>query len=93
MNQLRISLLKFNVKPQALTASFAILITLISFDLFAEESPDNTGVIRDIKFVRQNVFSKDENPLGLGDPYLNRLHFITRKQIIKQELLLRLVIS
>ena len=89
MNKPHISLLKYYAKPQALTASLAILITLIGFDLFAEGLPDIIGVIREIKFVRQNVFSKDENPLGLGDPYLNRLHFITRKQIIKQELLFK----
>ncbi|MCH7886903.1 MAG: hypothetical protein IIA58_02970 [Candidatus Marinimicrobia bacterium] len=58
--------------------------------LIAAESEDNkAAVIRNIIFVRQNVFSKDDNPLGLGDPYLNRLHFITRKRIIKQELLFK----
>ena len=50
--------------------------------------PDETApVIREIILMRQNVFSKDDNPLGLGDPFLNSLHFVTRKNVILQELL------
>jgi len=73
-----------------LISSFFLLQSFICFALFAAELQDNrAALIREIKFVRQNVFSKDDNPLGLGDPYLNKLHFITRKQIIKQELLFK----
>ena len=52
--------------------------------------PDETApVIREIILIRQNVFSKDDNLLGLGDPFLNSLHFVTRKNIIFQELLFK----
>ena len=84
------SLFIFYFRSRLLTASYFLSVTLICSALFAEETyDDRVLVIRDIKFVRHNVFSKDDNPLGLGDPYLNRLHFITRKQIIKQELLFK----
>ena len=85
-----ISLFKVYTEPLLLTVSFTLLLILMPSALFAAELHDNkTAIIREIKFVRQNVFSKDDNPLGLGDPFLNRLHFITRKQIIKQELLFK----
>ena len=85
------SLLKYYHVLLLLTAAFALSAKLAHSALIAVELHENkVAVIRKIIFVRQNVFSKDDNPFGLGDPYLNRLHFITRKQIIKQELLFKI---
>ena len=49
------------------------------------ESP----IIRTINLVRFNVFREDEKIFGFKFSYLNRLHIITRKNIIKQELLFK----
>ena len=90
MNHSFITLFINHIKSRLHIISFFLSITLICSALFAAESDDSKdAIIREIKFVRQNVFSEDDNPLGLGDPYLNRLHFITREQIIKQELLFK----
>ena len=90
MNFSLISLFKIYRNSRLLISSFVLLQTFICSALLAAELQDNKAAfIREIKFVRQNVFSKDDNPLGLGDPYLNKLHIITRKQIIKQELLFK----
>ena len=76
--------------PLLLTAYLALSMILQPSALFAAAlEEDKVAVIRKITLVRQNVFSKDDNPFGLGDPFLNRLHFITRKHIIKQELLFK----
>ena len=72
---------------------FALLIFSIGLfegTNFAANHPDETApVIREIILIRQNVFSKEDNLLGLGDPFLNSLHFVTRKSIILQELLFK----
>lgn len=91
MNSSLPSLFKYYHVLLLLTAAFALSATLAHSALIAEELHENkVAVIRKIIFVRQNVFSKDDDPFGIGDPYLNRLHFITRKQIIKQELLFKI---
>ena len=84
------------ILPAKAISAVKILALVIFSNLFFEGTtsgatyPDESApIIREIILVRQNVFSKDELPLGLGDPFLNSLHFVTRKSIILQELLFK----
>jgi len=49
----------------------------------------DTPIIRTINIVRFNVFTEEEKLFGFKFSYLNKLHIITRKKIIKQELLFK----
>ena len=82
-------ILRFPVLCAVKTFAFLILsVWLFEGTTARANVPDDAApVIREIILMRQNVFSKDDNPLGLGDPFLNSLHFVTRKNVILQELL------
>jgi len=61
---------------------------------FGEISGENLAkndapIIRTINLVRSKVFTEEEKIFGISLSYLNRLHIITRKNIIRQELLFK----
>jgi outer membrane protein assembly factor BamA len=68
--------------------SVPVLLFLMSFPLSVRaEEGRKKPVIQNITIVRENVFSPDDNPLGITYPIVRRLHVTTRERIIKQELL------
>lgn len=67
-----------------------LLIIIYSGEVRGEEGSKNeTPIIRSINLVRFNVFTDEEKIFGIKFSYLNRLHVITRKNIIEQELLFK----
>jgi hypothetical protein len=76
------------IKINMRLVAFPAYLFLMSFSssLLAEEEGGNP-VIQNITIVRENVFSPDDNPLGITYPIVRRLHVTTREWIIRQELL------